>query len=84
MIKTRMGTTEIKGTRTEILADLAVIFKSLLEETDITREEIIEALDDAGKPASEIDKEIKNIDEEIKGLFEEIKQIIKEMEEAEK
>lgn len=84
MIKTRKGLTEIKGRRAEIIADLLVIFKSLLEETDITREEIIEALDDAGKSASEIDGEIKNIDEEIRGLIEEIKQIKKEREEAAK
>ena len=84
MIKTRMGTTEIKGRRVEIIADIAVIFKSLLEETDITREEIIEALDDAEKSASEIDGEIKNIEEGIRSLLEEIKQKIKEMEEAAK
>ena len=84
MIKTRIGVTEIKGRRTEILVDIAVIFKSLLEETDITRQEIIEALDDAEKSASEIDEKIKNIDEEIRDLIEEIKQKIKEMEEAAK
>ena len=84
MIKTRMGLTEIKGRREEIIADITVIFNVLLEETDITREEIIEALDVAEKSASEIDGEIKNIDEEIRGLLEEIKQKIKEMEETAK
>ena len=84
MIKTRIGVTEIKGRRAEIIADIAVIFKSLLEETDITREEIIEVLDDAEKSASEIDEKIKNIDEEIMGLLEEIQQKIKEMEEVAK
>ena len=84
MIKTRTGVTEIKGGRTEILADIAVIFKSLLEGTDITREEIIEALDNAEKSVSEIDGEIKNIDEEIRSLLEEIKQKMKKMEEAAK
>ena len=84
MIKTRIGATEIKGTRAEILADIAVIFKALLEESDITREEIIEALDNAEKLASEIDGEIKNIDEEIRSLLEEIKQKMKKMEEAAK
>ena len=84
MIKTRTGVTEIKGKRSEIIADIAVIFKSLLERTDITREEIIMALNDAEKSASEIDEDIKNIDEEIRGLIEEIKQIIKEREEAAK
>ena len=79
MIKTRTGVTEIKGTRAEILADIAVIFKSLLERPDITREEIIMALNDAEKSASEIDEDIKNIDEEIRGLIEGIEQIIKEM-----
>lgn len=79
MIKTRTGVTEIKGRRSEIRGDIAVIFKVLLEKTDITREEIIEALDDAEKSASEIDKEIKNIDEEIRGLLEEIEQKIKEI-----
>ena len=44
MIKTRIGVTEIKGRRAEIIADLLVIFKSLLEETDITREEIIKRI----------------------------------------
>ena len=84
MIKTRKGLTKIKGRRTEIIADLLVIFKSLLEESDITRQEIIEALDDAEKSASEIDEKIKNIDEEIRDLIEEIKQKIKEKEEAAK
>lgn len=58
MIKTRIGVTEIKGTRVEILADITVIFKALLEKTDITQEEIIEALDNAEKSASEIGEEI--------------------------
>lgn len=84
MIKTRMGTTEIKGSRAEIIADIIVIFKSLLERTNITREEIIEALDDAEKSEAEIDEEIKNVDERIRGLLEEIKQKIKEMEEGTK
>lgn len=84
MIKTRMGTTEIKGSRAEIIADITVIFKSLLERTNITREEIIEALDDAEKSEAEIDEEIKNVDERIRGLLEEIKQKIKEMEEGTK
>lgn len=78
MIKTRMGTIEIKGSRAEVIADIAVIFKSLLEATNITREEIIKALDDAEKSASETDGEIKNIDEKIRSLLEEIKQKIKE------
>lgn len=84
MIKTRKGVTQINGTRTELITDIAIIFKSLLEATDITREEIIEALDDAGKSEAELDEELKNIDEGIKGLFEEIKQKIKEMEEGTK
>lgn len=84
MIKTRKGVTQINGTRTELITDIAVIFKSLLEATDITREDIIEALDDAGKSEAELDEELKNIDERIKGLFEEIKQKIKEMEEETK
>ena len=84
MIKTRKGVTEINGTRIELLIDIAVIFKSLLEGTDITREEIIEALDDAEKLEAELDEKIKNIDEGIKGLLEEIMQKIKEMEEAAK
>lgn len=82
MIKTRMGTTEIKGRRAEVITDITVIFKALLEATDITREEIIEALDNAEKSASEIDGEIENIDEEIRGLLKEIEQKIKEMEEG--
>lgn len=84
MIKTRMGLTKIKGSRVEIIADITVIFKALLEETDITREEIIEALDNAEKAASEIDEDIKNIDEEIRCLIEDIRQKIKEKEEAAK
>ena len=84
MIKTIIGLTQINGTRTELITDITVIFKALLEETDITREEIIKALDDAEKSEAEIDEEIKNVDERIKGLFEEIKQKIKEMEEATK
>ena len=84
MIKTRKGVTEVNGTRTELLVDIAVIFKSLLEGTNITREEIIEALDDAEKSEAEIDEEIKNVDERIRGLLEEIKQKIKEMEEGTK
>ena len=84
MIKTIMGVTQINGTRTELITDITVIFKALLEATDITREEIIEALDNVGKSEAELDEELKNIDERIKGLFEEIKRKIKEMEEAAK
>lgn len=84
MIKTRTGVTEIKGSRIEIIADIAVIFKSLLKATNITREEIIEALDSAEKSASEIDGEIENIDEKIRDLLKEIEQKIKEMEEGTK
>lgn len=80
MIKTRMETTKIKGSRAEVIADIAVIFKALLEGTNITREEIIKALDDAEKSASEADGEIKNIDEKTRGLLEEIEQKMKEME----
>ena len=82
MIKTRMGTTEIKGSRAEIIADITVIFKALLEATDITREEIIEALDNAEKSASDIDEKIENIDEVIRDLLKEIEQKIKEREEG--
>lgn len=74
MIKTRMETTKIKGSRAEVIADIAVIFKALLEGTNITREEIIEALDDAEKSEAE------NIDEKIRDLLEEIEQKMKEME----
>lgn len=84
MIRTRFGVTEIRGIRAEVIADIAVIFRSLLKDTDITREEIIEALDDAEKSASEIDGEIKNIDEKIRDLLEEIRQKIKKMEETAK
>ena len=79
MIKTRTGVTEIKGSRAEILADITVIFKALSERTGITREEIIMALNNAEKSASEIGEGIKNIDEEIRGLLEEIEQKIKEI-----